>query len=72
MRLYFCARLSSIVRYFSFQVMTGRPLIDLDGNFVGMNFNSEDKDSSPLLPRNIIFDCLLHSGTLWYVFYTFI
>uniref|UniRef100_A0A0A9CVD2 Uncharacterized protein n=1 Tax=Arundo donax TaxID=35708 RepID=A0A0A9CVD2_ARUDO len=45
-------------------VMTGGPLIDLAGNFVGMNFNSEDKESSPLLPRNKIYDCLVNSGTL--------
>uniref|UniRef100_A0A0D3GIN7 Uncharacterized protein n=1 Tax=Oryza barthii TaxID=65489 RepID=A0A0D3GIN7_9ORYZ len=37
--------------------MAGGPLIDLDGNFVGMNFFSEER--TPFLPRNKIYRSLV-------------
>ncbi|XP_066167861.1 uncharacterized protein [Oryza sativa Japonica Group] len=43
--------------------MAGGPLIDLDGNFVGMNFFSEER--TPFLPRNKIYRSLVRSCTLW-------
>uniref|UniRef100_A0A0E0ABV4 Uncharacterized protein n=1 Tax=Oryza glumipatula TaxID=40148 RepID=A0A0E0ABV4_9ORYZ len=45
--------------------MAGGPLIDLDGNFVGMNFFSEER--TPFLPRNKIYRSLVRSCTLWYL-----
>uniref|UniRef100_A0A0E0HTG5 Uncharacterized protein n=1 Tax=Oryza nivara TaxID=4536 RepID=A0A0E0HTG5_ORYNI len=43
--------------------MAGGPLIDLDGNFVGMNFFSEER--TPFLPRNKIYRSLVRSCALW-------
>ncbi|CAO2171045.1 unnamed protein product [Urochloa humidicola] len=43
--------------------MTGGPLVDLDGNFVGMNFFS--KKMNPFLPIDKIYKCLVHAGILW-------
>lgn len=56
--------MSSVVHNLVFQVMTGGPLIDAGGNFVGMNFCSMDR--TPLLPSNKIVDFLV----LKYVSYT--
>ncbi|XP_037412376.1 uncharacterized protein LOC119275592 isoform X2 [Triticum dicoccoides] len=47
----------------------GGPLIDIDGNFVGMNYYSQMGDCSqkvitPCLPRNLILKCMEHSGIL--------
>jgi hypothetical protein len=41
-------------------VMNGGPLVDLDGNFVGMNFYS--KEMTPFLPMDKIYICLVHAG----------
>jgi len=49
--------MSSVVHNLLFQVMTGGPLIDSGGNFVGMNFYSMDR--TPLLPSNKIVDFLV-------------
>ncbi|CAO2175473.1 unnamed protein product [Urochloa humidicola] len=86
-------------------IMTGGPLIDLDGNFVGMNFCCKKRTpfppppppqppttpppppttrtrtttttttttipppppptTTPFLPRDKIYNCLVHSGILW-------
>ncbi|CAL4961925.1 unnamed protein product [Urochloa decumbens] len=43
--------------------MTGGPLVDLDGNFVGMNFYS--KKMNPFIPMDKIYKCLVHAGILW-------
>ncbi|KAE8801071.1 DNA repair protein rhp54 [Hordeum vulgare] len=45
----------------------GGPLIDIEGNFVGMNYCSQMGDHSqkaitPCLPRNLILKCMEHSG----------
>uniref|UniRef100_A0ACD5Y1H2 Uncharacterized protein n=1 Tax=Avena sativa TaxID=4498 RepID=A0ACD5Y1H2_AVESA len=39
----------------------GGPLVDFDGNFLGMNFYGEGK--TPFTPRNIILECLRHFET---------
>uniref|UniRef100_A0A0E0I5C0 Uncharacterized protein n=1 Tax=Oryza nivara TaxID=4536 RepID=A0A0E0I5C0_ORYNI len=47
-------------------VGVGGPLIDLDGNFIGMNFYS--KERTPFLPRSTIVECLVNFDTYQYVF----
>ncbi|KAF0907755.1 hypothetical protein E2562_020497 [Oryza meyeriana var. granulata] len=42
-------------------VGVGGPLIDLDGNFVGMNFYA--KERTPFLPRSTIIECLVNFNT---------
>uniref|UniRef100_A0A0E0K4E4 Uncharacterized protein n=1 Tax=Oryza punctata TaxID=4537 RepID=A0A0E0K4E4_ORYPU len=42
------------------KVGIGGPLIDLDGNFHGMNFYGEEE--TPFLPTNIILECLKRFG----------
>ncbi|KAM0910530.1 hypothetical protein ACQ4PT_014070 [Festuca glaucescens] len=39
----------------------GGPLVDFDGNFIGMNFY--DEENTPFIPRNIILECLGHFET---------
>ena len=49
--------------------MTGGPLVDLDGNFIGMNLHT--KERTAFLPMDKIYNFLVDSG-VWYVLYTFI
>ncbi|KAK1631084.1 hypothetical protein QYE76_005399 [Lolium multiflorum] len=39
----------------------GGPLVDFDGNFIGMNFY--DEENTPFIPRNVILECLRHFET---------
>lgn len=44
----------------------GGPLMDLDGNIIGMNFY--DKKGTPFLPGFIVLKCLQHFANFGYVF----
>ncbi|XP_062190248.1 uncharacterized protein LOC133893275 [Phragmites australis] len=43
------------------KVGIGGPVVDFNGNFIGMNFY--DKGETPFLPRNVILECLRHFET---------
>jgi hypothetical protein len=44
----------------------GGPLMDFDGNVIGMNFY--DKKGTPFLPGFIVLKCLLHFANFGYAF----
>jgi len=50
----------------------GGPLVDFEGNFVGMNMSLVNNDGTQFLPRETILDSVVPFWLPWYVCYNFI